>query len=86
MVYILEILIFKQGGIMSDHDTFGTTQTFHTRALNEVECPSCLSIVDALDLVCTYWGFTHLGNGKVKCHVCSSIIPVSMIPPNWRGK
>jgi len=74
---------------MDRYDTYGTTQTFHSRNhtdLNEVQCPCCLSIVDAQKLECNYWGFTHLGDDQVKCHVCSSVIPVGKIPPNWRGK
>ena len=68
---------------MSEHETFGTTQTFVSRSfteVNEVECPCCLSVVDAQELECNYWNFTSLDDGSVKCHVCSSIIPANRIP------
>lgn len=74
---------------MDKHDTFGTTQTFQSRlhseiTENELECPCCLSIVDAQRLKFTYWEFTHIGEGNVKCDVCSSVIPIHKIPPNRR--
>lgn len=71
---------------MGDHDTYGTTQTFQSHSVNDVKCPCCLSVVDAASLKFKNWDFSHIGNGKVKCHVCSSIIPIEEIPPNWREK
>lgn len=59
---------------MSDHDTFGTTQTFKS-SINNVECPCCHSIVDAQRLKCLYWGFTYHKEG-VECNVCSTMIAV----------
>jgi len=69
---------------MEKHETFGSTMEFINNMFNEVDCPGCLSVVDAQMLTSNYWGFTNVGSGNVRCNVCSSIIPATKAKVNRR--
>jgi len=69
---------------MNGHETFGSTLEFVNNMFNEIDCPCCLSVVDAQMLTSNYWAFTNVGSGNVRCNVCSSVIPAAKLSTDRR--